>query len=366
MSVPFLNIKEQFAEIYPDFQKRMAILFDECKFILGPYVREFEEKFEKMMGSAGTALGVASGTDALILALKALGIQKGDEVIVPAYTFIATADAVIHVGATPVFADIMRDFPNIDIKSIESKITKNTKAIIPVHLYGEAADMQAISGLAQKHNLLIVEDVAQAAGLKINGKCVGSFGQLGAFSFYPTKNLACAGDGGLIFVNSPEFVEKIKLFRDHGRLVGYAHDIIGYNSRLDAVQALILSANIDKLEARNAARQKLAARYFDLLKDADLKLPKPMIKDAHVYNLFTLRSKKRDEIVNALKAKNIGVGIYYPIPLHLQPCLKYLGYKEGDFPNSEQWSKEAFSIPLFPGLTEAQQNEVVETLISIA
>ncbi len=363
MGVPFLNIKLQLQEIYPGVEQRLKGLFEDCKFILGPYVREFEEKFEKMMKAEGTALGVASGTDALILALKSLDIKKDDEVIVPAYTFIATADAVIHAGGKPVFADILPDHPNISPKSIEEKITDKTIAIVVVHLYGEAADMDSICAIAKKHNLMIIEDVAQATGLKINGKYAGSFGEMGAFSFYPTKNLGGAGDGGLIFVNRTEYIEKLRLFRDHGRLTGYAHDIIGYNSRLDAMQAIVLSANIEFLEKRNSQRQKLAENYKTAFKDIkDITLPEPFYKNGHVYNLFTIRTKKRELLMNTLKEKGIGFGIYYPIPLHLQPCLKYLGNKKGDFPISEKWAEEALSIPLFPGMKDSEQQEIIDVI----
>lgn len=366
MSIPFININKQFAEIYPEVAKRFPKVFEECKFILGPYVREFEEKFEKMMGGMGTALGVASGTDALLLSLEAINIKKGDEVIIPAFTFIATADAVIHAGGVPVFADILPDYPSIDPKAIESKITKKTKAIIPVHLYGEGADMPSIMEIAKRHNLLVIEDVAQATGLKINGKNAGAIGVLGAFSFYPTKNLAGAGDGGLIFVNDSAYVQPIKLFRDHGRLTGYEHEVIGYNSRLDALQAIVLSVSIDLLEKRNGERKKLAQNYDKLLNNiGDIKLPKALIKDAHIYNLYSIRSKHREKIMNKLKEKNIGYAIYYPIPLNQQPCLSYLGYKKGDFPNSEKYASEVLSIPLFPGLTESEQQEVAETIKSV-
>ncbi|MCM8800303.1 MAG: DegT/DnrJ/EryC1/StrS family aminotransferase, partial [Candidatus Omnitrophica bacterium] len=326
----------------------------------------FEKEFAHFCG-AKYAVGVSSGTDALFLSLLSLGIGEGDEVIVPVFTYIATALVVSHTGARPVFVDIREDTYNIDPEKIEKLITKNTKAIIPVHLYGQPADMPRILELARKYKLKVIEDAAQAHGakIKINHKwqMVGSIGDIGCFSFYPSKNLGALGDGGLIITDSQKIYKKLLILRDYGRISKYIHKIIGYNCRLDTLQAAILRVKLKKLLKWNRLRQESAKKYNRYLKDIK-GIITPYVSEGveHVYHIYAIRTKFRKKILEEFKKRGIISLVHYPLPLHLQPAYKDLGYKRGDFPIAEKVSQEILSLPIFPHITDRQIRYVVEAI----
>jgi len=331
-------------------------------FILGPEVSELEEKFKKKYG-VKHAIAVNSGTDALLLSLDAYDIGKNDEVIVPAFTFIATVDVVIRLGAKPVFVDINCDTFNMNVEEIEKKLTPKTKAIIPVHLYGLPANMDKIMQIARKYDLIVVEDCAQAQDAKFNDKYVGTIGHIGAFSFYPTKNLGGMGDGGIILTNDDSVADKIKKMRDHGRSEGYDFPLIGYNSRLGVFQAAALNVKFDDLDNFIKEKRNLAEYYIENLKDIEeIKLPLEPQNCRHTYNLFTIKTKKRNELKRFLSQQGIGTMIYYPKPLHLQKCLQFLEYKKGDFPVSEKVADEVLSLPLYFGLQKEKQKYIIENI----
>lgn len=336
-------------------------------FILGEDVRLFEKEFARLC-STRYAVGVSSGTDALFLSLKSLGINPQDEVILPAFTYIATALAVSYTGAKPVFVDIDEKTFNIDADAMRKAITKNTKAIIPVHLFGQPADMRVIMEIAREFRLKVVEDACQAHGAKIkmDGKIfkpAGCIGDTGAFSFYPTKNLGGMGDGGIITTNEKEVYEKLLLLRDYGRSSRYEHVLIGFNSRLDTIQAAILRVKLQKLELWNNMRQSAALVYKEYLQGVD-NIITPFIRPdvKHVFHAFSIRTGRRDILAEYLKKKNIGSMIYYPIPLHLQQAYLGLGYKQGDFPIAERISREIISLPIYPYLSKAKIKLVCDTI----
>ena len=360
--VPYVDLQSQYAQIKNAVNRKINALMKRGDFILGQDVFEFEKSFTKFL-NVGYGLGVNSGTDALFLGLLGLGIKSGDEVIVPAFTYIASAFAVSYTGAKPVFVDIDEASFNIDPKKIEKAITDKTRAIMPVHLYGQSADMRPILDLAKKYNLKIIEDAAQAHGAEYQGKRVGSLGGIGAFSFYPTKNLGAFGDGGMIVTNDAALFERLKKLRDYGRKSRYEHVSFGYNSRLDSLQAIILNEKLKKLESWNNKRIQAAAIYHKLLKGVPgIHLPKEASYGKHIYHIFAVRIKNRDKILNDLKKLNISAMVHYPVPLHLQEVYQSLGYKRGDFPVSEKIAQEVLCLPIYPHIKKAEIKYVIDQL----
>ncbi len=362
MKVPYIRLQDQHKHLMDAIMRRIEDVFQTGRFILGPVVEKFEAKFASAMG-AKHAIGVASGTDALLLSLRLLDPQPEDEVIVPVFTFISTAEAVLRVGATPVFVDVDPLTGLIDLAKVEAAITKNTRAIIPVHLYGKAVNMLGLMEIARKHNLAIIEDCAQATGARFHGRALGAYGAAGCFSFYPTKNLAGAGDGGMIITDNDEYAERLRKFRDHGRLENYYFDEIGYNSRLDPIQAAVLQIKLEELEDSNAERIENARFYNKSFAGANAVLPEVREDSSHVFNIYTLQVAQRDALEIYLKEKNIGCAIYYPLPLHLQPCFDFFDFKEGEFPQAEQLSKRVISLPVFPGLKRREIQYVAKTVL---
>jgi len=358
--IPMVDLKKEFTEIKKEVFEMLTEILESSHYILGPKVSELEKKISDYHGVAA-AIGVASGTDALHLSLDALGIGEGDEVITTPFTFFATAEAVIYTGATPVFVDAEPDTLNIDVNLIEKKITKKTKAIIPVHIFGHPADMEEIKKLAKKHKLKVIEDCAQAFGAAINNKKVGSFGDAGCFSFYPSKNLGAYGDGGMITLNDSVIANTIKKLRNHGSGGAYKHESVGFNSRLDEIQAGILLIKLKRIDEYNSKRRQNAALYNKFLSDK-VKCPKEKNGCYHVYHQYTIMSPERDKIQNKLKDKGISSVVYYPIPLHRQEALSFLGYKEGDFPVAEKAAREVLSLPMYPGLEEKTIKEIAEII----
>lgn len=368
MQVPLLDLRAQYAPLKPAIMAAFEEISDSQRFILGPKVEEFEKDMAAYCRTAG-AVGVSSGSDALIIALMAEGIGRGDEVITSPFTFFATVGAIVRVGATPVFADIDPVTFDIDPAEVERKITAHTKAIIPVHLFGQAADMDPIMELAKKHGLVVIEDACQAIGAEYKGRRVGSIGTYGAFSFFPSKNLGCFGDGGAVSCNDPERVKKLKIFRNHGQSSTYFHEYVGGNFRIDALQAAILSIKLKQLDSWSEARQRNAADYRQRFAAAGLtsavKLPQEAAYPVrHIYNQFCIRVKggKRDALKQFLAEREIGCAVYYPLSLHLQPCFKSLGGKVGDYPVSEQITGEIMALPIYGETTAEQRQYVVDTI----
>jgi len=367
MKIPFSDIGLQHKEIKNEIDQAIAKVLERGDFILGEEVGLFEKEFAEF-SQARFGVGVSSGTAALFLALESLGIKEGDEVIVPSFTYIATALAVSYTKAKPVFVDIKEDTYNIDPAKIRGAISKNTKAIIPVHLYGQPADMDEILNIAGEYNLKVIEDAAQAHGSSIKMQdekwhVAGSLADVGCFSFYPSKNLGALGDGGIITTNSQEIYKKLLMLRDYGRISKYEHTLIGYNSRLDTLQAAILRAKLTRLNSWNSMRQEAAKEYNSKLKEVEGVIPpyvKPGVK--HVYHVYAIRTRKRDQLFQELINNGIGAIIHYPIPLHLQKAYSNLGYKKGDFPVSEKVSQEIISLPMYPHLKKSQISFIVETI----
>lgn len=362
--IPILDLSQQYAELKTDLEREVLKVLSSGQYILGENVKKFEKSFAQYNG-VSHALGVASGTDALHLALRALDIGAGDEVITVAFTFIATVEAISYVGATPVFVDINPDTFNFDPKELEKKITPKTKAIIPVHLYGQPVDMSPILEIAKKYNLYIVEDCAQAIGAEYKGKKVGSLGDIGCFSFFPTKNLGTFGDGGAVTTNSDYLAERLNSLRNHGSKVRYYHDEIGLNSRLDEIHAAILNVKFPHIDKWNKKRREAAYYYNELLKDVDgIETPKEH-KDAYcVYHQYTIQAPVRDQLVESLRNKGIGAMIYYPVPIHMQAAFKNLSYGENALPVTENLTTKVLSLPMFPEITREQQQQVVEAIKS--
>lgn len=364
----FLDLKAQFASIREEVMEAIASVMESQVFILGPEVKTLEDEIATKLG-ARFAVSCASGTDALILSLMAAGIGPHDEVITTPFSFIATAGSIAHVGATPIFVDIDPVTFNIDPSKIEAAITPRTRAIMPVHLFGLPADLDPILAFAKSRALVVIEDAAQAIGSRYNGQAIGTFGDFGCFSFFPSKNLGGAGDGGMIITSSPERAERLKMIRAHGSKRKYFHEILGTNSRLDALQAAILRVKLRHLDFWAEGRRNRADRYRELLRVAGLNeivICPPILSETfyHVYNQFTIRSIERDQLKDSLRAAGIPTEIYYPLCLHLQRAFAYLGYKEGDLPVAEQASREVLSLPVFPELSDGQQDRIVEAVTS--
>lgn len=363
--IPIIDSKRQYQTIASEAEKAVVDVMRSGSYILGANNKAFEQEMCDYVGCKH-AVGMNSGTDALHLALRALDIGAGDEVITVAFTFVATTEAIGIVGAIPVFVDIDTNTFNIDAKKIESKITPKTKAIMPVHLYGQPCDMDVIMDIAHRHNLVVIEDCCQAIGAKYKGKMVGTFGEIGAFSFYPTKNLGCMGDGGLATTNSEFLRDRMIALRNHGGAVRYYHDEIGVNSRLDEIQAAVLRIKLKHIDKWNTARRENAKRYNELFKNCDkIQTPSELDDTYCVYHQYTVKIENRDDVHKKLQEKGIGAMIYYPVPLHLQKVHNYLNYKEGDLPNTEKNTKLVISLPMFAELTDDEQKTVAKTLISL-
>ena len=365
IKVPLLDIPLSYQEILADVEKNISEVIQSGWFILGPVVAELEQQIADYCG-AKYAVGVSSGTDALLISLMAAGVGEGDEVITTPFTFFATAGSISRLGAKPVFVDIEPETFNIDPNQIESKITNKTRAILPVHLYGQCAEMDSILKLAKKNNLTVIEDAAQAIGSKYKGRRAGSMGDYGCFSFFPTKNLGGFGDGGMVTMASDELYEKVKILRVHGSNPKYYHKVIGGNFRLDAIQAAVVLAKLKYLDRWTEKRRTNAQAYGRLLEEkgitGQLTLPSEVVP-RHVYNQYVVRVKeKRDELRKFLGENNIATEIYYPLPLHLQDCFASLGHKKGDFPESEKAADETIALPVFPELTKEQLSYVGETI----
>jgi dTDP-4-amino-4,6-dideoxygalactose transaminase len=359
MEVSFLDLKAQYATIKDEILQAIKDVCESQMFCLGPAVKEFEEKVASYCNS-NFAIGVSSGSDALLVSLMSLDIKPGDEVITSPFTFFATAGTIARLGAKPVFVDVSAESYNIETNLIEEKISKKTKAIIPVHLYGQAAQMKPIMKIAEKHGLAVIEDAAQAIGAVQDGQKSGSFGDFGCFSFYPTKNLNAFGDGGLVTTNNKTAAEKIKSLRDHGQSSRYSYETIGGNFRLDGIQGAVLTVKLKYLDQWNERRRENAALYDKLLANLPVKTPRIEANNVSTYHQYTIRAPRRDELQKYLKEHGVGSMIYYPIPLHLQKCFDYLGYRQGDFPISEELSKEVISLPIYPELSESQIEYVGE------
>lgn len=391
MNIPLIDLKAQYKSISEDLDRVTKEVLSSASYIMGKKVTEFEKEFAEYIG-VKHAISVGNGTDALVIALKSLGIGAGDEVITTPFTFFATAETISAVGAIPVFVDVENDTFNIDPAKIEEKITKKTKAIIPVHIFGQSAKMDEINEIAKKHNLKVIEDACQAVGSKYKGKMIGNLGDVACFSFFPTKNLGCAGDGGMLVTDDDKVATIAKALRTHGsgengqkaynllnniteevatvknaddtvyNPLKYYNYLIGYNTRLDAIQAAILSIKLTHIDNWNAKRREIAKIYDEKLKDTDLVTPFISEENEAVYHMYILQSENREAMLNKLKEKGVATGVYYPVPLHLQKVYKDLGYKEGDMPVSEYLSHRTFAIPVYPELTEAEINYIIESV----
>lgn len=396
MKVKLIDLTRQNKGIEKGIIREIKNMFSNVSFIMGENVHEFEKEFAQYIG-VKHAISVGNGTDALVIALKALGIKKNDEVITTAYSFFATAEAIAVIGAIPVFVDVKLDTYNIDENLIEEKITNKTRAILPVHLFGNPCNMKKINEIAKKHNLYVVEDACQAVGSTYDNAKIGSLSNIACFSFFPTKNLGCAGDGGMITTNDDKLATICKAFRSHGsgsdgklayeylngidvpkeasqdddatiknntvyNPMKYYNYLIGHNSRLDEIQAIILRAKFSKLKKWTEERKRIANYYDKKLEHTNLVLPEVEKNGKHVYHLYILQSDKRDSLTKYLKEKEIATGIYYQVPLHLQEAMLKYGYKVGDFPNAEYLSNRTFAIPLYVGMTKEEQDYVINCL----
>jgi dTDP-4-amino-4,6-dideoxygalactose transaminase len=377
VSVPLLDLKAQYATIRVEIREALDRVIDSQHFILGPEVETLEKEIASY-SQCEFGIGVSSGTDALLVALMAIGLKPGDEVITTPYSFFATAGAIARLGATPVFVDIDPATYNIDPAGIETAITDRTRAIIPVHLYGQMADMDPMMDIARQNKLHVIEDAAQAIGAEHKGRRAGSIGHLGCFSFFPSKNLGGFGDGGMVTTNNSALADQIKLLRNHGYRPKYYNKVVGGNFRLDALQATVLRVKLKHLDDWTVARQRNAATYRRLFSSAGLitndsstetltksqpiAVPLETSKSRHIYNQFVIRCARRVDLMADLKARNIGVEIYYPVPLHLQECFVDLGYRSGQLPVSERAANESLALPIYPELTEAMQSTVVEAI----
>jgi dTDP-4-amino-4,6-dideoxygalactose transaminase len=370
MEVPFIDLRPTHLLLLEDLEREIRSIFQTSQFVMGPRVRKLEELLAQYLG-VKHAIGVASGSDALLLALMALEIGEGDEVITTPFTFFSTVSAIIRVGGRPVFVDIDPETFNLNEELIPKLITERTRVIIPVHLFGLPCEMERIMEISKEAKLKVVEDAAQALGaycfIGEERKKAGSIGHLGCFSFYPTKNLGGAGDGGLVVTDSDELAEKIKLLRSHGARDKYLHELIGINSRLDEIQAAVLLVKLPYLDQWNEERRRKAEYYHSLFQEYEgekLGIKLPPLRKGHVFHQYVIRTPKRDELRKYLAQKGIGTEVYYPLPLHLQPSLKFLGYRKGDFPETERASQEVLALPIYPELSPQAQRYVVQEIVS--
>ncbi|MBK1813410.1 DegT/DnrJ/EryC1/StrS family aminotransferase [Clostridium sp. YIM B02505] len=391
MNVPLIDLKAQYENIKIELNSRVLDILSSVNYIMGGQVESFEREFASYL-DVKNAISVANGTDALVIAMKSLGIGEGDEVITTPYTFFSTAESISAVGATPVFADVDRDTFNIDVRKIEEKITKRTRAIIPVHIFGQPADMNEILNIARRNNLFVIEDACQAIGAEHYGKKVGTLGDIACFSFFPTKNLGCAGDGGMIVTNDDNIATIVKALRVHGsgengekaynllnhieepilqeknndntiyNPLKYYNFIIGFNSRLDEIQAAILRVKLKSIDMWNEKRTKNAAFYSENIINKSIVKPVEVSHKKHVYHMYIIQSDYRDKLASYLKERNIATGIYYPVPVHLQKVYHNLGYKEGDMPVAEYLSRRTLAIPIYPELSVEQKLYIVNAI----
>ena len=359
--IPCLDLRGQHQQIKKEIFEAFEKVYESTAFSGGPFVEEFEKKFADYTDTKYT-IGVSNGTTALHLAMLALGIGAGDEVIIPANTFIATAWGVSHAGATPVFVDCDSTTWEIDPSKIEAKITSKTKAIIGVHLYGQPFDIDAVNSICAKHNLFLIEDAAQAQGARYKTKTVGSFGEMACFSFYPGKNLGACGEAGGITTNKEKYYKHLQSLRNHGSTVRYYHDEIGYNYRMGGLEGASLSVKLNYLEAWNNRRRAIAKKYLSEIKNPKIKMQaQPQWADS-IFHLFVITSEHKDQLIKYLNEKNIFPALHYPVPCHLQKAYAYLNYKKGDFPNSEYLAANCLSLPMFAELTDEEVNYVIETI----
>ncbi len=361
MSVPMVDLKVQYEAMKDEIDAAVLGVVRSTSFILGSQGRSLEQSIAAYHG-VRYAVGVASGTDALHLALRAAGVGPGDEVITTPFTFIATAEAVSYVGAVPVFVDIREDTFNIDVTKIAQRITKRTKAILPVHLYGHPADMGPLMEIARNHGLRVIEDCAQSFGAEYRGRRTGSFGDLGCFSFFPSKNLGCFGDGGMVVTDDAKLAERLQSLRNHGSKVRYYHDEVGYNSRLDEVQAAVLNVKFKRIGSYNEGRRRNAALYARQLSVPGITTPAELKDCTHVFHQYTIRIKDRDAVKKKLDDAKMSSMIYYPVPCHLQAAYRYLGMRPGSLPVAERSAQEVLSLPMYPELTAEQVRTVADAV----
>ncbi|NFH68232.1 DegT/DnrJ/EryC1/StrS family aminotransferase [Clostridium botulinum] len=391
MNIPLIDLKAQYKSISEDLDRVTKEVLSSANYIMGKNVSDFEKDFADYIG-VKHAISVGNGTDALVIALKSLGIGAGDEVITSTFTYFASAECISAVGAKPVFVDAEKDTFNIDPSKIEEKITKKTKAIIPVHIFGQSADMDEINKIAKKYNLKVIEDACQAVGAKYKGKMIGALSDMACFSFFPTKNLSCAGDGGMIVTSDDNVATIARALRTHGsgetgqkaynllnninedidksntgddtvyNPLKYYNYLIGYNSRLDAIQAAILKVKLPHLDKWNSKRKEIAKIYDENFKDSNVVTPNVREENESVYHQYVLQTEDREKMLNKLKDKGVAAGVYYPVPLHLQKVYKDLGYKEGDMPVAEYLSHRTFAIPVYPELTEEQIRYIIDSI----
>ncbi|WP_082232393.1 DegT/DnrJ/EryC1/StrS family aminotransferase [Halobacillus massiliensis] len=359
--LPFIDLKKQFqaneAEILIEIQE----VIRSGQYILGPKVNKLERKIADYAG-VDHAVGVANGTDALVLTLEAFDIGKGDEVITTPFTFFATGEAIARVGATPVFVDVEDKYYTLDPGKIEEKITSSTKAIMPVHIFGQCADMKKINKIAEKHSLYVIEDACQAFGASHHGEKAGSLGDAACFSFFPTKNLGTMGDGGIILTSHKDIAEKIRMLRVHGSVTKYYHDVLGHNSRLDEIHAAVLLVCLNHLDEWNEQRRKIAAKYNDFITHPLITTPKDASHNRHVYHLYCVKTDQRDQLAEYLNRSGISTGVYYPQCLHLQKAFQLYNNKRGDYPVSETLSESLLAVPIFPYLEESHQDQVIAAI----
>jgi dTDP-4-amino-4,6-dideoxygalactose transaminase len=361
VSVPLLDLKAQYTDIKAELDAAVHRVLDSTRFIGGPEVSGLEEEIARYSQCAH-AVACASGTDALLLSLKALGIGPGDEVVTSAYSFFASAGVVANAGATPVFVDIDPSSYNLDPHRLEAAITPSTKALIAVHLYGQCCDLTAVKAVCEKKKIWLIEDAAQAIGAEWEGRRAGSVGDLGCFSFFPSKNLGAAGDGGMVVARDAQLADRVRLLREHGSRPKYYHALVGTNSRLDALQAAILRVKLRHLDRWSEKRARNATLYDQLFEGSRIGRPYRDPRARHIYNQYVIRIPNRDAVRQQLTERGIGTEVYYPVPLHLQQCFAMLGYQEGDLPHSETAAKETLALPIYPELTEEQIRSVAATV----
>lgn len=365
MGVPFVDLRAQYRSIQSEVQAAIGEVLEQSSFVLGPAVDRFERDFAGFLGT-DHAVGVGNGTAAIHLTLLALGIGPGDEVIVPAHTFIATAEAVSHAGARPVFVDVQEGTGNLDPSLVDQAITSRTKAILVVHLYGQPADLDELTAIAASRGIHLIEDACQAHGATHRGRRVGTFGVAGCFSFYPGKNLGAYGEGGAVVTADSLLAKRVRSLRDHGQTARYQHEVVGYNSRLEGIQGAVLGIKLRFLDQWNAARRANAGYYGERLKGLDLRLTEEAPDREGVFHLYVIRSDGRDALQAHLTSRGVQSGLHYPRPLHLQPAYATLGHRPGAFPVSERWASTCLSLPMYPELTPTLRDEVVEGVASFA
>lgn len=358
MRIPLLDLQAQYQTIKEEIDQAVHSVLDSSVYIMGPEMKTLEKEIATYCGTK-EAVAVANGTDALVLTLKAFGIGPGDEVITTPFTFFASAETIAQVGATPVFVDIDPVTLNMDLAQLEDKITPHTKAIIAVHIFGQMLDVERLMEIAARHDLKVIEDAAQAIGSEYQGKKAGSIGHASTFSFFPTKNLGAYGDGGMIVTNDEDLASQLRMLRFHGCKIKYYHDEIGFNSRLDEMQAAILRVKLRYLDGWNEGRREKARVYDQLLADAAVQIPGRDPQALPIYHLYVLRTEERSALMERLKAGEVACAVYYPVPLHLQLAFRTLGYKAGDFPVAEKACEQALAIPCYPELSSEQQRQIV-------